>query len=552
MKKTTTLILVVFGLLTNTITAQTVSIDGFALFENQSIHDSIKVLFVQTAPGSLFDSTFTDSTGYYSKQFDSGIYDITFVRDGYSTVFLSGQVLYSNQTIDTVILEKTDLSGQLSGILNAGDYIVGTNIEVSQNDTLVIEPGVRLLFKQDIQFDIYGLLLAEGNEQNNIEFTIYSSEIRWNGIHLDHANNNSIISFAIVEYSKNGGIGIEFCNPTIKNSEIRFNSNSNYQGGGITSIEGSPILLNLRIMFNSCNFYGGGIFMRYAPGNPCIIPPQITNCIICNNYSGNYGGGISFREHIYPILTNVVISNNSSGNGTGGITQANYCNCTYVNCVISDNLGAGITMSGNDSASMINCNYWNNQNSLNIEFNNNGVVNDWVGINVTINANGDSCDIYRNIQKPPLFVDTTNQNYYLQTSSPCIDAGKNAYVNTQTDIDGFIRIWDGNYDGDTIVDIGAYEFDAPIYTTIDNFYTDSRNFVYNIYPNPSRGLFKIEINNKDKLVVEIYNINGQLLYRKKLNNTYSKQIDITSYSKGIYFVKLHCEEFVRIEKIVKY
>jgi hypothetical protein len=55
----------------------------------------------------------------------------------------------------------------------------------------------------------------------------------------------------------------------------------------------------------------------------------------------------------------------------------------------------------------------------------------------------------------PLFVDYVGGNLCLQSNSPCINAGLNAYAPGPTDLDGLPRIVSGT------VDIGAYEFQGP-------------------------------------------------------------------------------------------
>ena len=58
----------------------------------------------------------------------------------------------------------------------------------------------------------------------------------------------------------------------------------------------------------------------------------------------------------------------------------------------------------------------------------------------------------------PLFVNRSGGNYRLQSSSPLIDFGDLTCPAMSTDIDGAPRSQDGNGDGTTRIDLGAYEF----------------------------------------------------------------------------------------------
>ena len=55
----------------------------------------------------------------------------------------------------------------------------------------------------------------------------------------------------------------------------------------------------------------------------------------------------------------------------------------------------------------------------------------------------------------PNFIDLIGGDFHLQSNSPCINAGNNAYVSTSTDLDGNPRIKGGT------VDIGGNEFQNP-------------------------------------------------------------------------------------------
>jgi hypothetical protein len=75
-----------------------------------------------------------------------------------------------------------------------------------------------------------------------------------------------------------------------------------------------------------------------------------------------------------------------------------------------------------------------------------------------------------------------------------------------------------------------------------------------LYPNPTNSFVNLKIQNKEseKLLVEITNINGQLIYKKQYNKTANStiKIDLSSYPKGIYLIKIRTDKFVKVSKLV--
>jgi plastocyanin len=77
---------------------------------------------------------------------------------------------------------------------------------------------------------------------------------------------------------------------------------------------------------------------------------------------------------------------------------------------------------------------------------------------------------------------------------------------------------------------------------------------FSIYPNPSRGKFKVEINNPQytkNYELEIYDLLGNKIFttsQPKQQN--SIQIDLSGFTKGIYFVRLYDGEEIFDRKVV--
>jgi hypothetical protein len=122
-------------------------------------------------------------------------------------------------------------------------------------------------------------------------------------------------------------------------------------------------------------------------------------------------------------------------------------NSTIQNCTISDNLAESVNaIAGGIYSSYCtiqNSILWNNTNgnffSLD-SINQYNCIENWTNLINGIITNN------------PEFRDPNFDNYRLESYSPCINIGNNAYAAGSWDLDGNPRIIDG------IVDMGAYEY----------------------------------------------------------------------------------------------
>jgi hypothetical protein len=70
-----------------------------------------------------------------------------------------------------------------------------------------------------------------------------------------------------------------------------------------------------------------------------------------------------------------------------------------------------------------------------------------------------------------------------------------------------------------------------------------------IYPNPTKGLITIECNNTIKSV-QLYDVQGRILQTNVVNESQAS-LDMSSQSKGIYFIKIISDNGMKVQKIVK-
>jgi len=201
------------------------------------------------------------------------------------------------------------------------------------------------------------------------------------------------------------------------------------EGNGASS---NPTIRNCTLVHNKVSASGGGIWNEAASSGTA--NPTLTNCIIANNTSSFDGGGMKNNAKTggtaNPTLTNCIFTNNiaSQGGGirndaSGGTSSPSLINCTFVN-----NTGGGIYNydvygSGTINFTIRNCIFWGNTGGL--------WANSLFGASSSVNVSytlvqgsafpSKTNDNGNNIfNQDPLFVNATNGDLRLQSSSPAI------------------------------------------------------------------------------------------------------------------------------------
>jgi len=232
-------------------------------------------------------------------------------------------------------------------------------------------------------------------------------------------------------------------------------------GGGMGSWLGDPLLVNCRFLGNKA-FNGGGFYCD----TPGLVGPRLINCVFSGNLAMHYGGGSAVN--LANCLTNCVFSQNLANSLGGGIYQ--YAGVTTVsNCIFWNNSSSG---GGSGESGQV----YLNSGTANVSYSCIQGLSTFSGNN--------------NIGTEPFFADadgadntsgTPDDDFHLRGISTCIDVGSNAAVPpdmtdldgdgntsepTPIDLEGSPRILDGNGDGTLTVDMGACEYDGPVFSGV--------------------------------------------------------------------------------------
>ncbi|MCX6641593.1 MAG: right-handed parallel beta-helix repeat-containing protein [bacterium] len=263
------------------------------------------------------------------------------------------------------------------------------------------------------------------------------------GLYVAYGNPSIQLCNIEENYSAEGGGGIQVsgdCYPAISNCTV--NANTSYRGGGIY-FEWCRGTLSYSTISGNFAQYGAGLACNYTSS---LL--NIHHCTINDNTAQVNGGGI-WSSHYHSVyqhgtVNQCTIVGNSSLTGSG-IYCAPYSGLNIVNSIIANNSGnGGFYRSSNTTDSIT---YGDFHNNIGGNFAGSGIPST-MGILTTVNANGDSCDVFHNILQNPSFVNAPLRDFHLLQDSHCIDAGNPSVI--YFDPDG------------TVADMGAFYYDQSI------------------------------------------------------------------------------------------
>ncbi|MBU1920096.1 right-handed parallel beta-helix repeat-containing protein [bacterium] len=473
---------------------------------------------------------------------------------------------------------------------NSEHHVVG-NLSIPNGRTLTVAEGVLVKFIGSFSVAVSGEIVCQGTAENPVTFTCDTIQVpaRWKGIRIaaaqgtfvhtiiEHADYNQIgeeaasglncnasvvsLTDCIVRHCRSrppigcynssevhierctitrnfltvgccgGGIGVRgSSHADIIDCDIWYNSA--LDGAGIyVNDGGSADIINTRISGNDAHLQGGGVFV--AGGGEVVMK----KCYILYNHVNGTGGGMKADGDNLLVEQCTFIGNDCmSGaqvNSTSGDAEFNSC----IFAPFNGPFGIGPALE-------IQPNLQLHHNVIYTFFTDPdfaGTLPQGLGIIDRVNANGDSCDVFNNIYKDPMFVSSVANNFNLLYNSPCIDAG-----------DPLLEL-----DPDsTIADIGVtyYDQSSPVNERLISL-PQSIDF-HAAYPNPFNPVTTLSFSLTQPAQVKlcVLDLLGRsvavLIDRQVSAGAHSLQWNAADLPSGLYFAELAAGEYRQVQKLI--
>jgi len=316
-------------------------------------------------------------------------------------------------------------------------------------DTLIVAPGV---YYETINFSGRNILVrsTDPNDPKIVGYTIINADEDGTAVTFENGETPDAV---LTGFTITGGVGTlvydwdtqkEFhgggiycsynASPTITRNVITRNhcpysvveregrTVYSYSYGGGISCQGPQPVITHNVIYNNSAYSGGGLYVNQG---------AISGNVIYNN-AAEYGGGVFM--YTGTLTNNTIVNNDCSnerepGRGRGGNVYVGLG--YYGNYLIANNIICGAT-----SGTGIFCaiepegdlfrfnNVWDNAPS-------DYSIIDPRTDSYVVGEQADMNGRFGNVSEDPLFVNTWNNDYHVESSSPCVSAGDPNFVADQ-------------------------------------------------------------------------------------------------------------------------
>ncbi len=383
-------------------------------------------------------------------------------------------------------------------------YFVDGHLTIENGQTLTIEPGVKVAVRGPYQFNVYGNVMAEGTEEENILFTHSNPNLMWDGFGYQGESGDtsalSVFDHCVFEHGhalgpnheNSGGVfavklhnKLNLYNCTFRHNIATIDGSYPPSGGAIALWNSSPLIQNC-IFYDNAAEYGGAV-LAYS-----YSAPIISNCLFFDNYA-DHGGAVSYYEYSDGVLMNNTIADNSGEYG-GAMFFYWHSNPQIINNIIWGN-----------SAVVGNQVYFTSIGPSYPGFYYNNIEGGQDGF-----FGGSYVEYLFNIDEDPAFVgESFDFPYSLQYGSPCMDRAtpdSSAWYMPEH-LPEYCICGSPRYYGDWL-DMGAFEWAI---AGINN--PEVGKISFEIYPNPVRDQlnYAFDLENGSEVIMQVYNMTGALV-----------------------------------------
>jgi len=509
--------------------------------------------------------------------------------------------------------EHIVVMGNVSGFWNSDTIRIVGDITISDDSSLIINPGVVVEFYGHYKIKVKGNVVAAGNENQLIKFTVHdttgfadttSTSGGWHGFvyqNLSSFADSSKFIYCVFEFGKAvdsilagryGGAFMILNFSKILFTNCRFDNNYAYHWGGAMYVKDADIGIHHSVFMNN---YCGQAGIPYGYGGAlCFVSsrPDVSYNYFENNSSTGIGGAASFeysdaivqyntfyknksalggaigylRSYPVNVVSNNLVDQNESLFFGGGIacirSNTKFVNNTVVNN--SSTYGGGFY--ANDSAFPSNYNtifygnfafegvevyIWDVYSAPDFYYCN--VPGGIMGFSGSGGQEGYHGIFVFNMDTVPMFTGSGDHPYSLNRESPFVDAGTPDTMALQIplkDFAGNARIYNNR------IDIGAYEWNPG-----EGLRNKVKETVLSASPNPCNQSASISFTliRSGKVAVRIYDQNGKLIRdfdsQQYTTGKCSLNWDLTDISGnkvsfGVYYCRITGDDLTGSTKII--